>query len=166
MEELVKNFGIQPILLAAQIVNFLIIFWLLKKFAYKPIFEVLQKRRKEIADGVKNAEESAKALQKALDEEKAILKKAQVASQEILSDAQKQATDMLNDAENAAKVRGEKIIEEAKAEIERQTQEVEKRLEVHTTQLAVHILEKSLEGMLDAKTQKEVLAKAVKKLKA
>lgn len=164
MEELVKNFGIQPILLVAQIVNFLIIFWLLKKFAYKPIFDVLQKRKNEIAEGVKNAEDSAKALEKALEEEKTILKKAQTQSQVILSDAQKQATDMLAEAENAAKVRGEKILEEAKQEIERQTQETEKRLAAHTARLAVDLLEKSISGMVDTKTQKEVLEKAAKKL--
>lgn len=164
--ELLKTFGIEPILLAAQIVNFLIILWLLKKFAYKPIFEVLEKRKKLIAEGVKNAESSSKTLEKALEEEKAILKKAQTEAQGILSDAQKQATDLLSDAESTAKVRVEKILEDAKREIERQTEETEKRLAAHTAQIATQLLEKSLSGMVDTKIQKEVLEKVTKTLKA
>ncbi len=164
--EILKTFGIEPILLAAQIVNFLIIFWLLKKFAYKPIFAVLEKRRKLIEEGVNNAEESSKALEKALEEEKKILKKAQGQSQEILSEAQKQAALTLSEAESSAKTRVEKILDEAKKEIIKQSEETEKRLAAHTARLAVELLEKSLAGMVDTKTQKEVLEKAAKKLKA
>lgn len=164
--ELLKTFGIDPVLLLAQAVNFLIILWLLKKFAYKPIFEMLKKRQQLIAEGVKNAEDSSKTLEKALEEEKAILKKAQSEAQEILSESQKQASETLAEAESSAKVRVEKILDEAKKEIERQTAETEKRLATHTAQIAVELLEKSLTGMIDTKTQKEVVAKAVKELKA
>jgi F-type H+-transporting ATPase subunit b len=44
--------GIDPKLLLAQLVNFTIIMLLLKKFLYKPILDMLEKRKKEIAEGV------------------------------------------------------------------------------------------------------------------
>ena len=166
MQDLMNSFGINPVLLVAQIINFLIIMWLLKRFAYKPIFEMLNKRRQSIAEGVKNAEESNKTLQKALEEEKQILKTAQTQAQEILTDAQKQASQTLTDAESSAKVRVEKILADAKEEINRQSVETQKKLAKHTARLAVELLEKSLSGMVDTKTQKEVVSKAVKKLKA
>lgn len=166
MQELISNFGIEPILLAAQIVNFLIILWLLKRFAYKPIFQMLEKRRKVIAEGVENAQKSEEVLQKALDEEKATLKKAQNQAQEILSDAQKQSLETISQAEENAKVRVEKILSDAKKEIEQQTVEAEKQLSKHTAELAVTILKKSLSGMTDAKSQKEIVGKVTKKLKS
>lgn len=166
MQEILNNFGVNPVLLVAQIVNFLIILWVLKKFAYKPIFDILDARRRKIAEGVKNAEEANKALEKALGEEQRILKDAQSEAQVILSDAQKQAAEMLSEEESHAKVRVEKILKDARLEIDRQTQETEKKLSVYAGRLAVDILEKSLTGMVDEKTQNEIIEKTAKKIKA
>ena len=54
--EFLKEFGIQPTLLIAQIVNFLIILFILKKFFYKPIIKLLDDRKKKIEESLKNAE--------------------------------------------------------------------------------------------------------------
>ncbi len=72
--EIIKNFGLNPILLAAQIVNFLIIFFILKKFLYKPVLNVLNKRQVTIKEGLKQAEEARVKLEKVVIEEKDILK--------------------------------------------------------------------------------------------
>ena len=164
--DILKNFGIDPVLLAAQIVNFLIIFWLLKKFAYKPIFHMLDQRKKLIADGVASAKKSEELLQKAVDEEKAILKKAQSQAQELLIDAQKQAQQLTQEAEANAKIRVEKILEDAKEEIARQTNDAQKDLARKTARLAIELIEKSLSGFVDNKTQKAIVASAEKKLQA
>ena len=55
--EIIKNFGIDPLLLIAQIVNFLIIFYILKRFALKPILDILKKRENTIKEGLREAEE-------------------------------------------------------------------------------------------------------------
>src|SRR5258708_1593381 len=101
--EIIKNFGINPYLLGAQIINFLILFYLLKRFAFKPILQVLEKRRKEIQEGLQQAEEGRHALEKALEEEKKILKKAQTEAQKFLSDAKNQADQIVSDMKSQAK---------------------------------------------------------------
>jgi len=166
MEQLLKTFGVQPVLLLAQIVNFLIIFWLLKKFAYKPIFKVLEKRQKLIEDGVQNAQKSEEVLQRSLEKEKALLKKAQLDASQILSDTQKQAQEMLSLAEENTKKRVERMLEDGKKEIEEQTTIAQKQLAHQTARIAVEILEKSLLNVVDAKTQKEIVGNAIKKLKS
>ena len=55
MEKILSDFGVQPILLLAQIVNFLILLILLKKFLYKPILQVLEKRKETIDEATKQA---------------------------------------------------------------------------------------------------------------
>lgn len=164
MQDILNNFGINWFLLAAQIVNFLIVIWLLKKFAYKPIFSMLEKRRKQIEQGLKDAEKSQQLLEKTQQEEKEVLKKAQATAQDILSDAQKQAQETLKVAEEGAKVRVAKMLEDGKKEIEQEVVEAERTLSQHTAQLAVQLLEKSLPDMLDAQTQREVVEKLTKKL--
>src|SRR5437870_10658982 len=58
--EILKNFGFEPILFIAQIVNFVIIYLILKKFLYKPVLKLLKDRKQTIAGGLKQAEESAR----------------------------------------------------------------------------------------------------------
>ena len=60
--EIINNFGLDPLLLGAQIVNFLIIFFILKRFAYKPVLDILKKREDSIKEGLRQAEEGKKIL--------------------------------------------------------------------------------------------------------
>lgn len=165
MQELLNTFGIQPVLLVAQIVNFFIILYLLKRFALTPILKVLEDRRLKIAESIKNAEDAKKALEKAEEKEKEVLKKAQAQAQETLADARKAAAEISEKAEGKAKEQVEKILADAQKKIEQQTQEAEKKLAGHVASLATTMLEKSLTGMLDEKDQEKVLSKAVKVLK-
>lgn len=164
MQELIKNFGIQPILLIAQIINFLIIFYLLKRFAWKPILKTLEDRKKTIAEGLKNAELADNRLLEITEKEKDVLKKAQLEAQTLLSDAKKQALEIHQEAEERARVSVEKMLEDGKRTIQEQTTQAEKQLAKHITQVAVEMLEKSLQDIFDTKEQKIVLSKAIKKL--
>lgn len=163
--EILKNFGVDPMLFGAQIVNFLIILYLLKRFAYKPIFKILEDRKKTIEEGITNAQESAKSLDRALEKEKDILKKAQQQGKIILEDSQKQAESFLALSQENAKKQVEKMITDAKKEIDRQTTETRKQLAAETTTIAISIVEKALSGFFDDKEQTKVLEKVVKQLK-
>ena len=85
--EIVKEFGINPILLLAQIVNFAILLFLLKRFLYKPILKSLDERKSKIAKSLKEAEEIEKKLQKISEEQAAILGKARTEASQIISEA-------------------------------------------------------------------------------
>lgn len=163
--DLIKNFGINWLLLAAQIVNFLIILYLLKRFAYKPILEVLEKRRVSIEEAHKNAENAAKAMEKALDEEKKIMRNAQNEAKNMIAEAGKQAETIVNNAHDKAKTQSERLVKETQEQLERDRKEMEKQLATKTTDLALTMLQQSLKGFFDDKQQKEVLEKAGKVLK-
>ena len=83
-----EQFGFQKQLFFSQVVSFCVVCFLLHRFAYKPIQNVLEERRQKIAEGLANAEKI-----------KAELGNAQAKSQEILT---------------AANVQGNKLIEEAR----------------------------------------------------
>ncbi|MEK7092668.1 MAG: ATP synthase F0 subunit B, partial [Patescibacteria group bacterium] len=85
--EIIQQFGIQPIMLAAQAVNFLIILYVLKRFLYKPMLSVLKKRKDEIALGLRNAEEARILLEKTAEAEKNVLKLAQAQAKKMIDEA-------------------------------------------------------------------------------
>lgn len=163
--EILGKFGINPILLAAQIVNFLIILFIVKKFALKPILTVLKNREKTIKEGLEQAEEAKKLLQDTENREREILRKAQLEAKELLEEAKKHRDDVLKDAEVATREQTEKMLREAKEQITLETKEAEKRLAGHISQLAIEILEKSSQELFTGKEQTLVVDRALRTLK-
>lgn len=163
--EILKNFGVNPILLAAQIVNFLIIFFVLKKFLYKPVLELLKKRQLTIKDGVEQAEQARIKLEEVVIEEKNILKNAQLHAKKIIEEAKQESIGLTLQMNNNAKKQTEKILKDAREQISRESLVAEKRLAVHVSSLAVSFLEKALSEFFSAKEQKEVVSNALEKIK-
>ena len=71
--DILNQFGVQPILLAAQVVNFLILLFILKKFLYGPILKVLDSRKKTIEQSLKNAEEIERRLLETTEEKEKVM---------------------------------------------------------------------------------------------
>jgi F-type H+-transporting ATPase subunit b len=163
--ELIKNFGINPFLLGAQIVNFLVILFILKRFLYKPIIELLQKRQNTIKEGVKKAEEAEQRLKKIVVDEKTILKNAHTRAKKIIDDATFQSQETSKEIFENAKKQSEKSLMEARIQIEREAKETEKRLMENVSNLAVRFLQKSVEHLFSEREQKEVMENALKKIK-
>ena len=98
MSELIRQFGVDWRLLAAQAVNFGVLLFLLARFVYRPILAMLQKRREDIEKGIlftKRAEEE--------------LARVDVAAEEKLAEAREKAFGIVSQAEETAKIRGEEI---------------------------------------------------------
>src|SRR3989344_7190785 len=105
--EFLKDFGVNPILLLAQIVNFTILLLLLKKFFYKPILKVLEERKHKIETAVLQAEE----IQKKLEE-------TQVQQEKLIGEAEAQASRIIEETREAAKNLQEKATSEANKKVE------------------------------------------------
>lgn len=163
--EIVREFGINPGLLLAQIMNFLIVLFVLKKFLYKPLLETLKKRQQTIKEGLEQAEEAKIALEKANQKEEEILRKAQTQAKSLLEEAKQQRVDLLKDAEEKTKKQVELMLKQAREQIEFDTKQAEKQLSAHISDLAVTFLQKSLPEFMTKDEQSVFMQNAVKKLK-
>jgi F-type H+-transporting ATPase subunit b len=90
-QETAKTFGWNRAHFIAQCISFAIVAFLLHRFAYKPILQILEERRKRIAEGLANA-----------DKIKAELTQTEAARKEILNQANTQANKLLEEARAAA----------------------------------------------------------------
>jgi F-type H+-transporting ATPase subunit b len=162
--ELIKNFGLDPVLLGAQIVNFIIIAFILKRFLYKPLLAMLKKREESIKQGLSQAEQGRKLLEDTLVKEKEILKKAKQQAEILLKDSRNQALLQLEKAEGSAKQQSERILEDAKVQIELSAKETEKKLTTYVGKLAIELLAKSSEKLFSQKEQKEIMERALKNI--
>jgi len=162
---MLSNFGIDPILIVAQIVNFLIVLYILKRFLYKPVMELLKKRQESIEQGLKQAEKTKVLMDEAVDKEKEILKKAQIEASALLDDARSQREKFLQDAKEAAQLKEHRILEEAKKQITIEVNEAHKELSQKVSSLAVELLRKSANDLFSEEDQELVLKNALKKIK-
>lgn len=163
--EIIKNFGLNPVLLGAQVFNFLIILFLLKKFLYKPVFDLLKKRQNTIAEGLKQAEDARIKLEKVVIEEKHILNQAQLQSRKIIEDAKLESVEIAKRVNEETKKQTEKLLSETKRQIARESVEAEKRLAVKTSKIAALMLEKALKKFFSPEDQKKIIYHALKKIK-
>ncbi len=86
-----ETFGWHPQLFFSQVVLFVLLAIILKKFAYAPLLAMLDKRKQQISESIENAEKTRKELAN-----------AQAKSQEILTQAGQQAQKVIEEARTAA----------------------------------------------------------------
>ncbi len=163
--ELLHQFGFDPLLLVAQIVNFVIVLWVLKKFLYKPVLAMLEERKKAIEEGIQKTARAEKILEEISEKEKNILKKAQEEALKILEVAKTNSFEMVKKARDEAQKQSEKILKEAKEQIHQETQEAEKRLSLQVSKIAVGFLKKTLQDLFTKETQEKIMTQAVKELR-
>ncbi len=102
-----RQFGFDLWIFLSQIISFVLVALLLKRFAYKPILGVLEERRQRIAEGLLNA-----------DKIKQQLAEAEKHHQEILAQANEKAQKMIDEARTSAGVIAERKEQEAIAAAE------------------------------------------------
>jgi F-type H+-transporting ATPase subunit b len=86
-----REFGVDWPHFIAQVVSFCIVAFLLRRFAYKPVVDMLEQRRQRISEGLANAEKI-----------KAELVRTEAQRQEVLDRANTQATKLIEEARAAA----------------------------------------------------------------
>ena len=157
--EIIKNFGINPYLLSAQIINFLILMYLLKRFAFKPIMQMIAARKATIEEGLKSARESMVALDNALEAEKKILKNAQSNAEKILTDAKNDAQSIVDIAKKTSQKQVEQMLQDAHEKMDTEGKEIEKRIALSTAKLAVNMVQDAISGVFSEKEQEVALKK-------
>jgi F-type H+-transporting ATPase subunit b len=162
---ILDNFGVALPLFLAQIINFLIVFYILKRLLYKPVLSMLKKREDQAKEGVRLSEEGKKTFEEAQIKEKEILKKAQLEAERIVNDAKNVSLENAKKIEDDAKLRSEKMITLAQEKIVQDTAEAEEKLTREVGKIALSILEKTLPNILDKKDQEEVLKRATSQIK-
>lgn len=156
--------GIEPTLLAAQVVNFLVIIFVLQKLLYKPILTMLEKRRREIADGValtaklKSEEEKLKEMT-----EKA-LSKAREDALLIIEDAKKQAKEVEKELLAEAHAQAAAVIARGKLEAEEAHKSAKKAIAGEAVDLTVIMAKRLLSSVMGAKEQHALISKRIKDL--
>jgi F-type H+-transporting ATPase subunit b len=151
MELLTPDFG----LIFWTLIAFLIVFFILKKFAWKPILSSLDAREKGIADSLQTAERVKNEMAQLKSEHEDLLIRAREERGAMLKEARETKEKIINEAKEQAKVEASKIISETKQAIENQKMAAIIDVKNEVGKMVIEISEKILRRELNSKEAQE-----------
>ena len=107
------SLGIQWKILLAQTVSFSLVFLVLWKFAYRPIFAMLETRREKIAEGLANADKIKEELAHTEAMQREVLEKANIQATKLIEEARAAAARVQEQETQKAIAQAEQIIAKA-----------------------------------------------------
>ena len=153
-------------LLFWMLITFAIVLWILGKYAWKPIMKSLKEREETIQGSLDAAKKAKEEIEKLKDENKKIMAEARAERDNILKEAKEIREKMLREAENDAKQKADKILEDARLQIESEKKKAIDELKASVADLTIEISEKILRKELENKEkQKEYINQLVKDAK-
>ncbi|TWR23865.1 F0F1 ATP synthase subunit B [Mucilaginibacter pallidiroseus] len=147
-------------------VSFLILFFLLAKFAWKPIMGAIDDRERSIEDALTKAEAAKEEMGRLTSENESLLKQARAERDLILSEAKKVKDQIIADAKEAAQKEGARQIELARVEINNQKAIAMADVKNQVATLSIQVAEKILQTQLaDQQKQDELVSQLLKEVK-
>lgn len=153
MGEIFGNLGISWFGFLSQLVNFVIVFFVLRRFLYEPLFNMMDARRERIASSLKDAERASSAASDAEAERAAIMEEARREAQEVRAqatrDAEKIAQDVRSRAEQEAIDIHAKALADAQTVADNALADVNKQVADLAIQATEKLLGRELENKSD-----------------
>lgn len=145
-----------------QLITFVLLLLLLRKFAYPTLVKTLEERRVAVEQSLDQAKEAAEALAKVEKQISAQLKEARVQAEGIVEASQKEATQLLEVAEAKATKRADHIVAEAKNQMDAEIRKARDELRTEAVQLVAAATEQIIKQKVDAKQSADAVNAAVK----
>lgn len=156
MELFTPDFG----LIFWMFVAFLLLFLVLRKWAWPVIIKSMEDRADLIDKGVEYAQNAKEQLEGARKEAEKYIAEAQKQQAEILRDAAKIKTQIIEEARNEASIEAKKVMDAAKLSIEQSRKEAELQFKNEVSKVSIEIAEKMVrKQMASDKAQKELVDK-------
>jgi len=134
---------------------FLVVLFLLRKFAWKPILQALDNREKTIDDSLKTAERTKEEMVNLKSEHENLLQLARQERLVILGEANKVKEQIINEARERAGAEAAKIMEETRRDIENRKMEALIDVKNQIGSMVVDVAEKVLRRELSNKQEQE-----------
>ena len=140
---------------------FLIVFYILKKFAWKPILQSLKDRETNIANSLATAEKVKLEMTQLKSDNETLLVKAREERAAMIKDAKDIADKMVSDAKDKAKNEYDRILSDAQAAIQQQKMAAITDLKNQVGNLVIEVSEKILRRELNNKSEQEQYIKTL-----
>lgn len=155
MDKLIQDFSYG--LFIWQVLVFVLLIFLLRKFAWKPILDAVNEREESIEGALKSAEKAREEMKSLQANNEAVLKEAREERERILKEAREMKNKMIAEAKDAAAAEADKTIASAKAAIEAEKTAAIAELKNQAASLSIDVAEKILGQELSAENKQTAM---------
>ncbi len=164
LRETADTFGWNWKLFLSQVISFVIVVLLLRRFAYKPILAILEERRRKIEEGQLNAEKIKKELAEAEKRYQEILAKANADAQKMIDEARESAAHLSERKQQEAITAAEQIIAKAQEAAAIEHERTMESLKHELGRLVVETTAKVTEKVLTQEDHRRLQEEAARQL--
>ena len=155
MNKLIQDFSYG--LFIWQVLVFVLLIFLLRKFAWKPILDAVNEREESIEGALKAAEKAREDMKSLQADNEAVLREAREERERILKEARDMKNKMITEAKDAAATEADKAIVSAKAAIEAEKTAAIAELKNQADSLSIDVAEKILGQELSAENKQAAM---------
>ncbi|NVO60790.1 F0F1 ATP synthase subunit B [Photobacterium damselae] len=145
-----------------QAISFVIFVWLCMKYIWPPLTELLDKRQREIAEGLIHSENAAKELELARANGDKLLNDAKKSASELVEQGNKRRSQIIDDAKEEAEAEKARIIAQGQAELDSERNRIRQELRREMSDLVIETAEKLINQNLDSAANRELVNKLIK----
>ena len=144
--------------LLGQAITFAILVLFTMKFVWPPLNNMMEERAKRIADGLSAAEKGKQELTNAKSRIEEELKHVQLRATEIMGNAERRSDQIIGEAKDRASKEGEKILNDARAQIEQEFMRAKEQLRAQVAELVIKGASQILKVEIDQERHQALLA--------
>lgn len=150
--------------LVAAILSFLLLVWLLARFVWKPLTNMMETRRTNIEDMLAQAENERQQAENIKREYQAEMQQARQEAQEVIARATKVSENQAKEILEASRAEAEKVKKSALIEIERERDRAVAEVKAQVADLSVLVAEKIIKQKLDTKGQGQLIKQFIQEV--
>ena len=154
---------LDPGLYVWTIITFLLLFFLLAKFAWKPLLKALSEREEKIRSSLEKADEAQQKLERLSAEGEEIIGKARSEAQSIVSDGKKASEKVRGEIETKAKEKANTIVAQAEKQISAEKEQALSDIRGEVAALSIQIAEKLIRKNLSKKDNMTLIKESLDK---
>ncbi len=155
---------LDPGLFIWTIITFMVLFFVLAKFAWKPLLNMLKDREDMIRSSLDDAEKAKVELERLNEESEAIMAKARSEAQTILADGKAAAEKVKEDTVAKAKAQANKIREDAEKQIQVEKDKAIADIKQEVVNISLSVAEKLIRKNLSDTDNKALIEESLKKV--
>ena len=140
-----------------QLIAFVILFLLLQRYAFKPLFGIMEKRRQMVLEQMNSAEKNRTEADQYIEEQKQALQQARKEAFEIVEQAKSMGSRQADEIVKAAQNESTRLKDEALRDIEAEKNNAIAALKAQVSGLSVLIASKIIEKQVDEQSQKQLV---------
>lgn len=140
-----------------QVIAFGILFWLLQRFAFKPLFGIMEKRRQMVLEQMESAQKNRDEANQLIEEQKQALQQARKEAYDIIEQAKSTGSKQADAIIEAARSEAARLKDEALRDIENEKNKAVAAVKAQVSGLSVLIASKIIEKQIDEQTQQQLV---------